>query len=164
MKITRYRNNNKDFLKDLSDRNNLFENSKIPIVRQIIADVQKNGDVAIIESCNKFDGANFCNSQDFLVSQQEISEAKNNIKPQLLQALKLAYERIFSYHQKQLPQDLYHHHQNVELGNVWKAIDSVGVYVPGGTANYPSSVLMGAVPAIVAGVKNICITVPSNKG
>jgi Histidinol dehydrogenase len=155
----------KNFLQKLSQKNNLSNNDKISSVRKTIFDVQKNGDDELIKICNQFDKANFQNSNDFVVSEAEISQARKNVNLNLLEALKISYNRIFSYHQKQLPQDFsYTDKEGVKLGNIWKAIDSVGVYVPGGTANYPSSVLMGAVPAIVAGVENISITVPSHEG
>jgi len=155
----------KNFLLEISNKNNLFNNDKISTVRNIINNVKENKNAEIIKICNKFDGANFQKDEDLLVSEAEITQAKNNIDPKLLEALKISYDRITAYHQKQLPQDFaYIDKLGVKLGNIWKPLDSVGVYVPGGTANYPSSVLMGAIAAIVAGVKNISITVPSNNG
>lgn len=135
------------------------------IVSEIIKDVQNRGDQAIIKICNKFDGANFKNPKDLLVDEEEIENSINNIPRDLLSALKLAYDRIFSYHEKQIPDDFeYEDETGTILGNRWKAIESVAVYAPGGTAIYPSSILMSAVPAIVAGVQDIVALAPSQKG
>ncbi|MDA0901954.1 MAG: histidinol dehydrogenase [Proteobacteria bacterium] len=134
-------------------------------VAQIIADVKENGDQAIINICNQFDKANFNDAADLLVNEEDIKQAVQRVNPDLLAALKLAYQRIYEYHSKQLPQDFeYEDDLGNKLGNRWQAIESMAVYVPGGTALYPSSVLMGAVPAIVAKVKNIVLTVPSFAG
>jgi histidinol dehydrogenase len=134
-------------------------------VLKILNLVKNDGDKAIIEICNKFDNANFKNPQDLLVSQKEIDESIDKINPELLQALKLSYQRILSYHKKQLPEDfIYEDDIGVTLGNRWQAIESICVYAPGGSAIYPSSILMSAVPAITAGVKNITATIPSNNG
>ena len=74
-------------------------------VADIINSVRKNGDAAIIDICNKFDGANFKNADDLLVTKKEILQAKKNLDPKLLEALKIAYQRIYFYHKKQLPKD-----------------------------------------------------------
>lgn len=133
--------------------------------KKIIEETKKNGDHALIQYSNQFDKTNFTKSQDFVVSEKEISDALKNIDKTVYAALKTAYKRIYSYHKKQLPKDfLYKDKEGVELGNIWRALDSVGVYAPGGSASYPSSVLMSAVPAIVCGVKNISLAVPSTAG
>ena len=134
-------------------------------VAQIIDRVKEHGDKEIIAICNQFDGSDFKSGQDLIVNSSGIKQAKNNIKAELLQAMQLAYQRIYDYHLRQMPQDFtYQDKLGNKLGNRWRAIDSVAAYVPGGTALYPSSVLMTVVPAVVAGVKNIVVTVPSVKG
>ncbi len=134
-------------------------------VSEIIATVQTNGDKALIDFSNKFDRANFSQASDFIVTKKEIDLALKNIDKKVLAALKMAYKRIAAYHKKQMPKSfLYKDADGVTLGNEWRAIDSVAVYAPGGTASYPSSVLMSAVPAIVAGTRNICLCSPSSGG
>ena len=141
------------------------DSSIVKQVEKIIAATKKDGDKALISYSNKFDKAQFSKAKDLLASKKEIDAALKNIAPTTLAALKMAYERITAYHKKQLPQDfLYTDEQGVTLGNSWRAIESIGVYAPGGTASYPSSVLMSAVPAIVAGAREIRLCVPSESG
>ncbi len=133
------------------------------VAREIILHVKKNGDEALIEYSNRFDKTHFCTAQDFIVNEKEIDQAKKNIDKNVYEALQMAYRRIVSYHKKQLPEDFsYQDEEGVELANIWRSIKTIGVYAPGGSASYPSSVLMCAAPAIVAGVKDIILTVPSN--
>ncbi len=134
-------------------------------VKEIVALVKKNGDKALISYCNKFDKTNFKKVEELLVTKKEIAVAEKSLDIRVKQALKMAYERIKNYHQKQLPKDFYFKdQQGVKLGNIWRAIDSIGIYVPGGTASYPSSVLMSAVPAIVAGSTEISMCAPTSSG
>src|SRR4051812_8370108 len=121
-------------------------------VREIIAQVRKNGDRALIELTKKFDRVDLTKT-GLRVTQAEIEGAAAQCKPAALDALKLARERIEVFHRKQLPKDERSTDAlGVELGSRWTAIEAAGLYVPGGTAAYPSSVLMNAVPAKVAGV------------
>ena len=134
------------------------------VVSDIIDDVRRNGDAALIALTKKFDSIDLA-EKGFRVSLEEIQDATGNISKEELTALKLAAQRIESVHAKQKPKDLsYIDEQGVGLGLRWRALDSVGLYVPGGTASYPSSVLMNAIPAKVAGVKRCVITVPSLNG
>ncbi len=134
-------------------------------VEDIIFNTKENGDKALISYSNQFDKTNFSKAQDFVVSKKEVENAVKNIAPEVLQALKTAYLRIVAYHKKQMPKDfVYQDSTKTKLGNIWRAVERVGVYAPGGTASYPSSVLMSAAPAIVAGVKNISLCVPSQSG
>lgn len=134
-------------------------------VNEIIAQVQKSGDKALISYSNKFDKTNFKKAADLLVTKAEINAAEKALKKDVKDALKKAFTRIKNYHEKQLPKDFrFKDKEGVELGNIWRAIDSIGVYVPGGTASYPSSVLMSAVPGIVAKVKEISICAPTTAG
>ncbi|MSP33633.1 MAG: histidinol dehydrogenase [Rickettsiales bacterium] len=141
------------------------DSSIVKQVEKIIATTKKDGDKALISYSNKFDKAQFSKAQNFIVNKKEIDAAIKNISPKTFASLQMAYARIFDYHKKQLPEDfLYKDTQGVTLGNSWRAIESIGVYAPGGTASYPSSVLMCAVPAIVAGSKNIKLCAPSESG
>ncbi len=134
-------------------------------VEKIIAQTKKSGDTALIKLSNQFDKTKFKKAADFIVTEKEIKEAEKCVTKEVKVALKQAFQRIQSYHKKQLPKDFrYHDKEGVELGNLWRAIESVGIYTPGGTASYPSSVLMSAVPALVAGVKNISMCVPTSAG
>jgi len=134
-------------------------------IEKIITQTKKSGDKALIKLSNQFDKTNFKKSADFIVSENEINAAENLVSADVKAALKKAFKRIKSYHEKQLPQDFqYTDKEGVELGNLWRAIESVGVYTPGGSASYPSSVLMSSIPAIVAGVKNISMCVPTSGG
>jgi histidinol dehydrogenase len=91
--------------------------------------------------------------------------AEKAVSKEVKLALNKAFKRIKDYHQKQLPKDFsFKDKEGVTLGNLWRTIDSVGIYAPGGTASYPSSVLMSAVPALVAGVKNIKFKAPVRPG
>ncbi|MBV9347514.1 MAG: histidinol dehydrogenase [Pseudolabrys sp.] len=132
--------------------------------RTIIADVRKDGDRALIAYSKKFDGVDL-EKVDLRVTPGEISQAARGCDPKALDALKLARDRIEAYHCRQLPKDVrFTDPLGVELGSRWTAIEAVGLYVPGGTAAYPSSVLMNAVPAKVAGVPRIVMVVPAPQG
>lgn len=133
-------------------------------VRAIIHKVREDGDKALIDYSTKFDRVDLC-SIGIQVTEQEIEEAIGKVEAKTLEALRLAHDRISLYHKKQLPQDeRFTDPLGVELGWRWTAIQSVGLYVPGGTASYPSSVLMNAVPAKVAGVERIVMVVPAPDG
>ena len=144
-------------------QNQNFDPIILKQVVEIISQVKNSQDQAVLELSNKFDNANFSSIQDFLVSENEFVEAQNNLSVELKEALKIACQRIKNYHQKQLPQDFsYRDEIDFELGNRWIAMQRIGVYVPGGTASYPSSVLMSVIPAVIAGVKEIIICTPSS--
>jgi histidinol dehydrogenase len=133
-------------------------------VAAIIADVRKRGDQAVIDYTTRFDRLDLT-PQTMRISSAEISAAGKSCAKPALDALRLAHERIVAYHEKQRPTDLdYRDAAGVRLGSRWRPIASVGLYVPGGTASYPSSVLMNAVPAKVAGVPRIVMTVPAPGG
>ena len=133
-------------------------------VRTIIADVVARGDAALVELTNKFDRVAIT-AKDLRVSVAEIDAAHTACKSAALDALQLAKQRIEVYHKRQVPSnDRFTDALGVELGHRWTAIEAVGLYVPGGTAAYPSSVLMNAVPAKVAGVPRIVMVVPAPDG
>jgi len=133
-------------------------------VRAIVADVTARGDAALIELTNKFDRAALTPGT-LRVSAPEIAAAMSQCDGKALTALRLAHTRIEAYHRRQLPQDQrFVDSIGVELGYRWTPIAAVGLYVPGGTAAYPSSVLMNAVPAKVAGVDRLVMVVPAPDG
>ena len=133
-------------------------------VRDIIKTVREQGDQALIDLSAKFDRVDL-KEKGLKISENEIDKAMKHVSSKTLDALKLAHDRIVVYHQKQLPKDeRFVDPLGVELGWRWTAVQSVGLYVPGGTASYPSSVLMNAVPAKVAGVERIVMVVPTPDG
>lgn len=133
-------------------------------VASIISDVRARGDVAVAELTNKFDRANVTPST-LAFSAEEIAEAAAQVPDHVRAALQTAHDRIKAHHEKQKPQDhIYTDDLGVTLGSRWTAVDAVGIYVPGGLASYPSSVLMNAVPAHVAGVSRIAMVVPTPNG
>jgi histidinol dehydrogenase len=133
-------------------------------VRAIVADVVARGDQALIELSRKFDRIDLA-AVGLRVAPDEIAAATKACDPQALAALRFARDRIEAYHRRQLPKDdRFIDALGVELGHRWTAIEAVGLYVPGGTAAYPSSVLMNAVPAKVAGVPRLAMVVPSPGG
>lgn len=134
------------------------------VVRDIIASVVAGGDAALIAATRRFDRLDLDAAQ-LAVTQDEVDAAHARCDPDAVAALRLARDRIEAYHARQLPADGRHvDGLGVELGHRWTAIGAVGLYVPGGTASYPSSVLMNAVPARVAGVPRIVMVVPSPDG
>lgn len=134
------------------------------VVAGIIADVRKRGDEAVVELTNKFDRTNFT-AADLRVSPEEIDQAAARVSDELREALQFAHDRVKAHHQKQLPKDeIYQDALGVTLGTRWTPMDAVGIYVPGGLATYPSTVIMGAVPAKIAGVGRIALVVPTPGG
>ncbi len=134
------------------------------VVKDIISQVKRDDDKAVIALTHKFDRVKLA-PNTLRVSPQEIAKARKACGKDILGALEQAAKRIRLYHQKQLPKNLqYKDKQGVTLGWRWNAIDAAGLYVPGGTASYPSSVLMNAIPAQVAGVKRLVMVVPMPDG
>lgn len=133
-------------------------------VRDILDTVRRNGDQALIDYSAKFDRITLT-PQTLRVSEAEIEQAFSACDENTLDALRLAHDRIRSHHERQLPKDdRYTDAIGVELGSRWTPLESVGLYVPGGTASYPSSVLMNAVPAKVANVDRLVMVVPTPDG
>lgn len=134
------------------------------VVAKIIKDVRLRGDEAVIELTKKFDGMDLTPAT-LRISTAEIDAAVAAITPEVRSALEVAHTRIRAHHAKQMPEDhIYTDELGVTLGTRWTAIEAVGIYVPGGLASYPSSVLMNAVPAVVAGVDRIAMVVPTPNG
>ena len=133
-------------------------------VAAIIAEVRARGDEALAEYTARFDG-HLLAGNNWRISAEECREAFDALAPDLRAALELAAQRIRAYHEAQLPQDRDHiDAAGVRLGAKWRAVDGAGLYVPGGRAAYPSSLLMNAIPAKVAGVERLVVTTPTPKG
>ena len=132
--------------------------------RAIVQDVAARGDAALIEATRKYDRLELA-AAGLGVTPAEIDAAAKACEPATLDALKFARDRIETFHRRQLPKDeRFTDAAGVELGWRWSAVEAVGLYVPGGTAAYPSTVLMNAVPARVAGVTRLVMVVPSPGG
>jgi len=133
-------------------------------VRAIITEVVERGDAALIELTKKFDRVSLT-PETLPVANDTINQSISACDPDTVAALEFAHQRIMAHHLRQRPSDdRYTDSVGAELGYRWSAVQSVGLYVPGGLASYPSSVLMNAVPAKVAGVKRIVMVVPSPDG
>ena len=129
-------------------------------VKKIINDVKKNGDKSLIKYAAKFDRVKI-SKNDLSLDLSKI-KIQSKVESQIFNSFKKAIKNISSFHKKQLPKNIIYTNNSATLKSVWKPIDSVGLYVPGGKAFYPSSLIMNAVPAIIAGVKRIvCITPPT---
>jgi len=134
------------------------------MVRAIVTDVAARGDAAVRDYTRKFDRCDL-DRTGLKVTAEDIAAAVTSCSPAALEALELARTRIEVYHRRQLPaDDRFVDPLGVELGSRWTAIEAVGLYVPGGSAAYPSSVLMNAVPAKVAGVPRLIMAVPAPDG
>lgn len=127
------------------------------LVRDIIHNVRQRGDEALKEYSLRFDGVLL---EDLRVSSREIEDASAGIDPELGKSIEGAAENIRSFHRRQLPGSWWDTREGVMVGQLYRPLDSVGVYVPGGTAAYPSSLLMTVVPAVIAGVKEIFVCTP----
>ncbi|MBR9864527.1 MAG: histidinol dehydrogenase [Rhodobacteraceae bacterium] len=134
------------------------------VVADILADVQARGDEAVIELTSKFDGMELT-PETLAFSKAEMDAAIETVPAAERAALELAAKRIRAYHEKQLPEDAWWQDgSGAHLGWRWSAVEAAGLYVPGGLASYPSSVLMNAIPASVAGVENLVICAPTPNG
>ena len=133
-------------------------------VKRIIADVRARGDAALVELSNKFDRANLTEAT-LKIPAAEIDAAVAQVPAAQKNAIETAAARIEAYHRRQLPEDAdFKDGTGARLGWRWTPVDSAGLYVPGGTASYPSSVLMNAIPARVAGVGRIVMVTPASGG
>ena len=130
------------------------------IVSQIIADVRKRKDAAVLEYCRRFDRVEL---QALEVTKAEIAEAKTQVTPEFLEILQKAAVNIRDYHEKQVTTGFRMEKDGIALGQKVTPIENVGIYVPGGTAAYPSTVLMDSIPAKIAGCKQIVMVTPPGK-
>jgi histidinol dehydrogenase len=131
----------------------------------ILARVRDRGDEALAEYTARFDNHSLHADDDWRIAPETCRAAFEALEPKLREALELAAARIRAYHQDQLPRDRdFTDEAGVRLGARWRAVDAAGLYVPGGRASYPSSLLMNAIPAKVAGVKRLVVVTPTPKG
>ncbi|MBR1876724.1 MAG: histidinol dehydrogenase [Lachnospiraceae bacterium] len=155
--------NKKDILSDLLKRSTNDYGKYEETVNGIIEDVKKRGDQALFELAEKFDGCKL-DKDSFIVSEEEIEEAISGIDADLIDVMHESFLNIEKYHKKQVRQSFFSTEENGSiLGQRITALERVGVYVPGGKAVYPSTVLMNITPALVAGVDEIVICTPAGK-
>jgi histidinol dehydrogenase len=131
-------------------------------VERIVDDVKKKGDVALFKYCRAFDGFP-ANSRNLKVAPTEIKAALKAISPSLMKALQIAIRNVRAFHEKEKPKNWFHSGKEAGVGQKWIPLDRVGLYVPGGLAAYPSSVIMNVVAAKVAGVKGAIVVTPVKK-
>ena len=141
------------------------KNSTVSLtVKKIIKDIKKNGDVALLKYVKKFENKK-ANLKSIIIPKKTLKDAYNSLSNESKKSLKLAYKRIFYYHSKQKKTSFSFKDQlDSKFYIEWKPIENVGLYIPGGLASYPSTVLMTAIPAKIAEVPNIMICVPSQNG
>ncbi len=156
--------NKKNSFNDLEailNKRKSMQKNQTSVVKKIIRNVKKDGDRAVIKYEKKFSKIK-SKSSKILFSKEEINKIAKKTDKKIKQSIDLAFNRIMKFHNKQkfLPFKFKDKYKN-ELSYKYSPIEKVGIYVPGGTASYPSTVLMNCIPAIVAGVKNICLTTPS---
>jgi len=129
-------------------------------VKSILVDVEKRGDEALRDYTLKFDGVKI---DDFLVTQDEIAEAYDNIDTELIEALETSAGNIEDFHRRELPQSFLFEKKGITAGQMILPLESAGIYVPGGRAAYPSTVLMAAIPPKICGVSRIVVVTPQVK-
>ena len=165
MKTLRLRNknfyNDLEFMLKSRSQNNLAEIDES--VKNIIAEVMENGDKALFKFVKKFENNNI-DSSNFLISKDIRNSYKNQINSKTWNSFKIAIENITKFHQKQKPENYEMIESGTKISSLWKPIQSVGLYVPGGKAVYPSSLIMNLVPAKVAGVERIVVVTPNVGG
>jgi histidinol dehydrogenase len=152
----------KEFLNELFNRTTTDYKEVYKVVDGIVENVKKTGDIAVKEYTEKFDGAVL---ESLEVTKSEIDEAFKRIDDQLLETIKKSYNNIKDYHKRQLRKSTTYkpNGKNIILGQLVNPIEKAGIYVPGGKAAYPSTVLMNAVPAKLAGVEEVIMITPPNK-
>ena len=134
-------------------------------VEAILGDVKTRGDAALAEMTARWDGHTLASDADWQFTASQCREAFDALKPDLRAALELAATRIRAFHEKQLPANRDETDDaGVRMGAIWRGVDAAGLYVPGGRAAYPSSLLMNAIPAKVAGVERLVVVTPTPKG
>lgn len=164
MKVTRYTDQDfNEVINGLANRLHVDLSAQDEAVREIIRNVQRNGDRAILEYTNKFDRTQY-RVEDLRVTQDEIRSAYGHLGEKEIQALKTASANIRKFHEKQVQESWEYTENGVTLGQLVRPLQTAGIYVPGGKASYPSSVLMNAIPAKVAGVKKIVMSSPTPAG
>lgn len=135
------------------------------VVQDILRTVKTGKDASLVQYTQRFDGYSLIDDGDWVITADRCKEAYGQIEPEQRDALQLAADRIRAYHEAQLPENRdYKDDTGARLGAIWRPVDAAGLYVPGGRAAYPSSLLMNAIPARVAGVERVVVVTPTPKG
>lgn len=164
MKVIELNRNFERKLKDIRPSIGGFDQNIVNTVSKIVEDVRRNGDSALFKYTRRFDKFDL-NTKNIKITGKEIKKAKDEITTKIRNHLKISARRIREYQKSILPKErTYRDRLGNELGFAVRPIDRVGIYVPGGKAAYPSTVLMTAIPALVAGVKEIAIATPAPNG
>lgn len=159
-----YKGNYEELENKLHTRKTEISEEVNKAVSEIINNVCENGDDALKEYCAKFDGFHVSRKDDFIVSKQEIMDAITNVGPEFMKILERTKDQITEYHKNQIEKSWTMYKDNgVIMGQLVRPIATVALYVPGGTATYPSTVMMNAVPAKLAGVEDLYIITPVKK-
>lgn len=151
-----------EFIKELKERATVDFRGYERVVQNILSKVRAEGDLALLEYTEKFDGVDLSHT-GMKVTDEEIDGAYKEVSEDFLRAMRLAIKNITDYHEKQRQNSWFTSADGIMLGQKITSIADVGIYVPGGTAAYPSSVLMNAIPAKVAGVQRIVMITPPNR-
>lgn len=151
------------FLKALAVRRAAVSAEAEEVVRPILTEVREKGDTALLEYARRFDGASLTPGT-LRVTPDEVKQAFDHLQPEAIEALRLAAARIEQFHRRQLPHSWFLTEEGAVLGQLCRPLDAVGIYIPGGKAVYPSTVLMNGVPAAVAGVERRVLCTPVTAG
>ena len=159
-----YKNDSKVIVQKLNSRKEDINKDVTKAVDEILKDIKENGDKAVIKYAKQFDGFEIKKMEDIKVTKKEIDNALKNVGENFIRILKRAKEQIIVFHKNQLSNSWNIFKENgVIMGQIVRPLERVCVYVPGGTASYPSTVLMNIVPAKLAGVKEIVMITPVKK-
>lgn len=161
LKMIPYQNNLDEIVNKLDNRKENISSQIQIIIDNMLEDIKKNGDESLIRYCKQLDGYDIKNKDDFIVSEAEKEEAIKKIDPDFIRILKRTKSQITAFHQNQVDKSWSLYKDNgVCMGQMVRPIERVALYVPGGTASYPSTVMMNAIPAKLAGVKDLVIITP----
>ena len=161
LEVIEYDGNLKEIAQKLNNRKEEISIEVNNAVNDIINDIRKNGNQALIQYCQKFDGYQIKGEKDFIVSQEEKAEALKQVDQDYIRILERTKQQITEFHKNQIDKSWSLYKDNgVIMGQMVRPIERVALYVPGGTAAYPSTVLMNAIPAKLAGVKDLVIITP----
>lgn len=164
MKIIKYSDSDfRNTLRKVVDRADVDLVVHDATVREILKQIKERGDAALLDFTSRFDQYDL-SVEEIRVTPTEVAEAHNNVSDEGVEALKRAAENIREFHEHQKQESWEYEKNGVLLGQNVRPLETVGIYVPGGKASYPSSVLMNAIPAKVAGVKKVVMCSPASKG
>ena len=165
MKIIKYNSNNiSNLIKSLTKNRSRKKTDVVDTkVKKIIHDIEKNGNKSLLKYINKYDSSGI-NRANILLSKKTIASYPKKIDNKTFNSFLIAIDNITNFHKKQKPKNYSIKKNGVSTISSWKPIESVGLYVPGGKASYPSSLIMNLVPAIIAGVKRIVVATPNSMG